>query len=415
MIIDSRQYNGKCACGQTHEMVTKAAIIEEGCLADFENYMAQYGVFGKRAAIYDRNTYHAENLIRPQAEQEIVLNPENLHANEISTATVLEKLDEDVKVLIAVGGGTVHDTTRYCAHERGIPFISCPTAASVDGFCSTVAAMTWYGFKKTLPAVAPLFVLADLNVIKAAPPRLALSGFGDIIGKYTALADWRISEALYGEKVCDTIEQMTRKATEAVKNSAEGLVEGKTKAFEELTYGLILSGLAMQLMGNSRPASGVEHHISHLIEMEPEGLSVHSDALHGEKVGVGCILAAREYHRLAAIENIADHVVPYEPMTEEWIKEMFGERLYRDVVAENKNDKLTEVTPEMLINAWEDIRNILREIPTAEELTALYREIGAKTTLEDIGVDSSKTEKLLQYAPCVRARNTLLRVRRMIK
>lgn len=415
MIIDSKKYNGKCSCGKTHEMVTKAAVIEAGCLKDFEKYMTEYGVTGKRAAIYDKNTYNAKNLIRPRADQEIILDPENLHANEIATAEVLSKLDKDVNILFAVGSGTIHDTTRYCAHERGINFISCPTAASVDGFCSTVAAMTWYGFKKTLPAVAPLLVLADIDVIKAAPLNLALSGFGDIIGKYTALADWRISKALYGEDVCDEIENMTREATVAVKKSGKGLALGDEKAFEELTYGLIMSGLAMQLMGNSRPASGAEHHISHLIEMEPEGLGARSDALHGEKVGVGCILASREYHRLASIKNISDHVVCYQPMTEEYIKGMFGERLYKDIAQENKADMLTNVTPDMLVAAWPEIVKIINEIPTAEELTELFRSIGAKTTLEDIGVDASVESKLLEYAPCVRARNTMLRVRKMIK
>ena len=93
-------------------MATRLAVIEPGCLADFDRYLSEAGLTGKRAAIYDENTYHAKNLRRPAASQEIVLSPENLHANETATAEVLSRLDTDVEVLVAVGSGTIHDITR---------------------------------------------------------------------------------------------------------------------------------------------------------------------------------------------------------------------------------------------------------------------------------------------------------------
>ena len=173
MFVDFTQYSGVCpACGKSHDMVTKAAVIEPGCMFDFEKYMDQFGVSGKRCALYGENGYKATADRHPKAEQEIVLNPENLHANEISTAEVLEKLEDDVEVIIAVGSGTIHDIARFCAHKQGIRFVSCITGASVDGFCSSVAAMTWYGYKKTFPACAPELVIADTDIIKNAPPEL---------------------------------------------------------------------------------------------------------------------------------------------------------------------------------------------------------------------------------------------------
>ena len=183
--------------------------------------------------------------------------------------------------MIAVGSGTIHDITRYCAYQLGVPFVSCPTAASVDGFCSSVSAMTWYGFKKTLTAVAPKIVVADLNVISKAPSYLAKSGFGDMVGKFVALADWKVAHIMTDEYFCNTIHDMTMDATRAVVQSADGIRKGNIDSFEKLTYGLLMSGLAMQLLGNSRCASGAEHHISHLIEMKPEGLGGTSNALHG--------------------------------------------------------------------------------------------------------------------------------------
>ncbi|WP_306569065.1 sn-glycerol-1-phosphate dehydrogenase [Faecalispora jeddahensis] len=414
MMIDSKKYSGACACGHDHSMDTNLAVIQAGCLNQLDDYLQQFALQGPRAAIYDENTYHAQGLVRPRAEQEIILAPENLHANEIAVEKVLSQLRGDIAILIAVGSGTIHDITRYCAHDRGILFISCPTAATVDGFCSTVSAMTWYGFKKTLPGVAPALVLADLNVICKAPAYLALSGVGDILGKYTALADWKISSAVSGEFFCPQIESMTRKAVQAVYQSARRLADRNEEAYEELTYGLLLSGLAMQLMGNSRPASGAEHHISHLIEMEPDGLGVHSNALHGEKVGAATLLVAREYHHLAETEDIAPHVHTYRFPDRDYLFPIFGERLTDAVSEENRDSCMKPVTPTALIEHWTEIRSIIAEIPAADELQSLYRDVGMKSTLADLGVPQSALPKLMEYSPCVRNRMTLMRIRRMI-
>jgi glycerol dehydrogenase-like iron-containing ADH family enzyme len=253
-----------------------------------DTYLKKIDLQGFSVAVYDENTYAATADRHPSACAEVILPTENLHANEHGVALLLERLPEEAEVLIAVGSGTVHDITRYCAYTRKIPFVSCPTAASVDGFCSSVAAMTWNGCKKTLTAVAPKIVLADTDIIKNAPIRLARSGFGDMVGKYIALCDWKIGHILTGEFYCERIADMMLAATKEVLSSVAGIVSGDAEGYEKLTYGLLLSGLAMQMMGNSRPASGAEHHISHLIEMSPPPLDVHSDALHGEKLFTCC-------------------------------------------------------------------------------------------------------------------------------
>jgi glycerol-1-phosphate dehydrogenase [NAD(P)+] len=414
MIIDSQKYAGSCSCGRNHEMFTKKVVIEAGCLKHIDDYLAELGLTGRKAAIYDSNTYHAKGLIRPNVDQEIILDPTNLHANEQATGKILEQLKPDMKMLIAVGSGTIHDCTRYCANKLGIPFIACPTAASVDGFCSTVSAMTWKGYKKTLPGVAPILVLADIDVIKQAPIELALSGVGDVLGKFTSLADWKISHALTGEYFCPVIEDMTRQAVVAVKNCCEQIkVGGDPKAFEHLIYGLLLSGLAMQMCGNSRPASAAEHHISHLIEVEPASLNLHNRALHGEKVGVGTVIVSSVYHKLAEISDIAPYIKEYSPLNPEEMKSVFG-NLFDSVMSENQNDCLKAVSPEALIKNWGKIREIIHEIPTPQELLNLYTKIGAKKTLADIGVNDELLPKILHYSPCIRNRLTLMRIRRML-
>lgn len=413
MIIDSTIYGGPCSCGRTHQLETQIAVVEAGCLSKFETYLAEYGIEGFRTVIYDRNTYHAEGVVRPAAQQEVILNPDNLHANEVGVAMVMDQLSDQTQVLVAIGSGTIHDITRYCAYLKGLPFISCPTAASVDGYCSSVAAMTWEGAKKTLTAVAPRMVLADLNVISKAPVHLARSGFGDMIGKYIALADWRIAHAITGEFYCDRIAKIMEEATYAILESAEGIAAGEKPAFEKLTYGLILSGIAMQMMGNSRPASGGEHHISHCIEMGPDGLGIHSDALHGEKVGVGTLLAAAEYHRLAGLS--ADCWKDYPGLSAEEISAVFGQRLTQQVQDENRADCAAGITGEQIRSCWERIRAEIEKIPAADTLLMAYEKIGAMTSLSQLGVAEELAPALLDVSPMVRNRLTLMRLRRCLK
>lgn len=413
MIIDSRQYGGPCSCGRDHNLETKTAIVEAGCLERAEDYLTQYGIDGFRTVIYDRNTYSAYGVVRPAADQEIILEPDGLHANEVGVGLVMDQLSSETKVLIAVGSGTIHDITRYCAYLRGIPFVSCPTAASVDGFCSSVAAMTWEGAKKTLTAVAPVLVLADTTVIAKAPAHLARSGFGDMIGKYIALADWRMAHALTGEFYCQRIAGIMEQATSAVLESAPGIAAGEEQAFEKLIYGLLLSGIAMQMMGNSRPASGGEHHISHCIEMGPDGLGVHSDALHGEKVGVGTLMAAAEYHRLA---GLPDEVWgDYPGLKEEEVRAVFGARLTRQVMEENSADCAAGITGDRIRSCLEEIRREIGKIPAPQTLMHAYETIGAMTALPELGVDEKLASALLDVSPMVRNRLTLMRLRRCLK
>ena len=410
MVIDSKQYIGLCSCGKSHEMTTEFCLIERGCLKKVDTYMKEYGLQGYCVAVYDENTYKATADRHPQVDAEVVLPAENLHANEHGVALLLEVLPEETEIIIAIGAGTVHDISRYCAYKKELAFVSCPTAASVDGFCSSVAAMTWNGCKKTLTAVAPRIVVADLDVIKNAPIRLAKSGFGDMIGKYVSLTDWKIGNLLTGEFYCDTIAELTRQATENVLASSEGIASGDVNAYEKLMYGLLMSGLAMQMIGNSRPASGAEHHISHFIEMNPPLIENSSDALHGEKVGVGTLLAIKEYRRLASLRQPS--CKDYGTFSADLITNTFGAELAPGILEENRNDAAEQVTAATLQANWNAICEVVCQLPDLKPLEDLYEKLGVKATLDEIGVSRELENVLLKYSPMVRNRLTLMRVRK---
>ncbi len=414
MVIDVSQYAGACTCGRSHNMHTRAAVIEAGALDRFEQIMSEYGIIGRRCVLYGQNSYRATEGKHPAAEQEIVLDPVGLHADEHSTADVDAQLLPDIEVIAAVGSGTIHDIARYVAHRRGIRFVSVPTGASVDGFCSTVAAMTWFGYKKTLTAVAPEIVIADTEIIRDAPIELVRSGVGDIMAKYIALADWRMAHVLTGEYLCEKIYTITKEAADTVMASIPGILAGDADAFANVTYALVMSGIAMQLMGNSRPASGAEHHVSHLIEMQPDGLSVRFPAMHGEKTGVGAVLVSREYKRLAETPDLHGRVRPYTPLAKNEIMTFFGERLSGAILEENERDCLAAVTPEALEEHWAELQDIIAQIPSAEELYALLEQLGAKRNLESIGIAPEDKDIVFRYSAMVRNRLTLMRTKRMV-
>ena len=410
MIIDNKKYNQICQCGKKHEMTTEICFVEAGCLSKISDYLERYGLRGYSVAIYDENTYRATAGLHPKVNKEIVLDPHDLHADNHGVSLTMEQLPEGCDYLIAVGSGTVHDITRYCAYTKGIPFVSCPTAASVDGFCSSVAAMTWNGFKKTFTAVAPKIVVADLDVISKAPMFLTNSGFGDMVGKFIALADWRIAHKLTGEYFCPVIHDITLDATRAVVESAELIKSGNIEAYEKLTYGLLMSGLAMQLLGYSRCASGAEHHISHLIEMQPDGLSINSNALHGEKVGIGTLLACKEYHRIKDKKSIVYR--DYTDVDDDYIKTIFGEKLSQSIIEENSNNCALGISAKTIEAHWKEICEIISTIPSCDDLIEKYKLLGAKFCPADIGVSEECVETLLEYSPFVRNRLTLMRLRK---
>lgn len=417
MRVDINKFIGFCGCGKEHKIMVKDIIIESEAIKKLSMIMEKEG-FKNITIICDENTYAAagEEIkeIIPKGKF-INLKSENLHANEIAVQKVYECLSVENDVLIALGSGTIHDITRYVAYNKDIPFISVPTAASVDGFVSTVAAMTWRGDKKTFTAVSPIYVVADTDIFKEAPYRLTASGVSDLIGKYTALVDWKISSIVIGEYICNKVCNMEIDAVNKLCECVDDLVLGKLEAYEQLMYALILSGLAMQIIGNSRPASGAEHHMSHLWEMEV--INKHLDAYHGEKVSVGLILVMEEYKKIQkSIENGRCRVKKYYGLEEDMLKEVFKSReMYDSIMKENTPDPLLNVNKVILQNRLESIAEILEKLPTLDFVKNTLKRAKAVTTLEEIGLSNDIKQNSIRVSPYVRSRLTLMRISKMLE
>ncbi len=428
MHIDVEKFSNACSCGKSHDILVKDMVIEAGALDKFPEYLSKVydGNKDELVMICDTNTYEAAGKKLYEILKEectlVKLSHKGLHADNHGVAQIEEILErlEKFKLVIAVGSGTIHDLSRFIAHKYQVPFISVPTAASVDGFVSTVAAMTWNGLKKTITAVSPIMVVADTLVFSKAPYRLTASGISDLLGKYTALIDWEISHMVTGEYICTRVCELEFSALKEVCDNI-CLLQGDLadphtiKAYERLMYALLLSGIAMQMIGNSRPASGAEHHISHLWEMEV--INGQLDAYHGEKVSIGLMIVTATYHKIKnAIKKGLCMVKSYEGLELELLKETFGPKgLYEGIIEENTPDPLETVDTTCFSKLLPEIAEVIDKLPSEEELNNLLTKAGCLKEVEEIKMEKSIIPKTIQLSPYVRNRLTFMRLSKLLK
>ena len=204
---------------------------------------------------------------------------------------VAELLRGDHDAVVAIGGGRPIDVAKAAALVAGVPIVAVPTQLSADGIASPIAVIREQdGSVVSERSALPAAVVADLETLTSAPIDFARAGIGDLISNRTALNDWRIAAEDTGEEVDDFAALLASCATLLV----EGLDLSPVKDGEltidlarRLLDGLVLSGLAMEIAGSSRPCSGSEHLISHALDrLEP------GTAEHGKQVAFGTLVAA---------------------------------------------------------------------------------------------------------------------------
>lgn len=280
-----------CGCGGAHELVTKQVRIGTGVLAQAASIVS-----GRTLLIADKNMHaYAERALSlfPAAQRsvtEILVLPGEVHADEHSLAVIIDGMTRSSCVFaVAVGSGTINDLVKVAAHTCGIPYACIATAASMDGYLSANATILTGGNKVAYSNIRPpTALIADIDIIRTAPERMALAGLGDAFGKITSLADWKLNNIIIGERYCGATASMLRDEVSDLLTylpSARSLSDDD--ALRRLMRILVLTGIAMQRMGNSAPASGGEHCISHAMEMRGYALRKEAPSLHGLQVAYG--------------------------------------------------------------------------------------------------------------------------------
>ena len=417
-----KRFREPCVCGKNHTLVTDTVYIGSNAVQHMRCDIERRG-FVHGVIIADTNTHSAAVALSDALSLPILVLPGDAHATEIVCAdlqNMIADLEQIPQFYVACGSGSLHDIVRYTACENNIPFYSYPTAASVDGFVSGIAAMTIRGTKVSYPSRPPIALYADPAIFAAAPERLTASGVGDLLGKYICLADWRIAQHLTGEEICpalmeleyaviDELEAVIAASGDAIRTTGDAHTEYVCRVME----GLVLSGLAIQLNGNSRPASGAEHHLSHFWEMARINEDI--PALHGEQVGIASLLLLDYYKKAADRFAIPFTYDPASLFDRTQLQPVYRE-LTDDILAENmpggtESCSLAAISADAPIQNAEAVRAVIASLPDHHALFAEMKRCGCKTSLSEIGLPETGEflNASLRFAPYARNRLTFLK------
>lgn len=372
-----------CTCGKHNRISLETIVVERGALEQAAPYLLARS--SKHVTVVaDAYTYTAaaERLIHRLSSAGLECTQVMVQANhqgdvvadEPSILQVMLETPNTTDTIIAVGSGTIHDIVRLTGYKMNKSFISIPTAPSVDGFTSVGAPIILKGEKKTIPASAPIAIFADLDILLQAPQSLVAAGFCDMLGKYTSLFDWKFAHWIASEPYCPAAESITRRAlTDCVKHVKE-IAQRKESGIRILMNALIESGLAMLIFGQSHPASGSEHHLSHYWEMDylRHGKK---QLLHGAKVGVACMEVSKLYHFMMGKEQL----------------------LQVEAFDAEEQAKL-----ECIRFRWEEILELLKSVPGPAELREFIRTMNGPVTPEELGISQELLDRSMKEAHQVR-------------
>lgn len=416
-----------CDCGVPHALSTQAIVLQAGALEQVASCCQDHLSGNQVLLVADAVTYalagervHMHLAQSGYAVKPLVLSAhvdDSVVADDDTVASVRTAIGPDIDFLVAVGAGTVNDVAKLASFQTGRPFMVCPTAPSVNGFTSAIAAILSQGVKRTVPAHLPVAVVADLEVLAAAPSSLRRAGLGDMLSKSVSNADWKLAHIIKGGYYCELPGRMVEKAEQACRNNAVAIGHGTPEGVRPLTEALLLSGFSMAVASSSSPASGGEHLLSHYWDMTAHwhGRKAH---LHGAQVGVATLVTATLYEKLQHLEpGMIDPAVlrrhyPDWPNLERVLQNVHGP-LGDEVVAEAHKKYLPLAQKErewaFILEHWQAIWHELAPMLVhAASLREILLAAGAPTTVRELGISATELRMAFLHAKDIRGRYTVL-------
>lgn len=366
-----------CTCGKSHKCPMDYVIIGKDVLGSLTDICEKYQNI---LLVSDQNTYkvcgkEVAKILGDKITTSIMFETGGapLIPNEDAIAAIHAKYVDGVDLILGVGSGVINDLCKIVSFERKLPYYIVATAPSMDGYASVGSALILKGMKVTLNAAPPKAIIADTKVLKDAPMDMIQAGYGDIIGKYSCLNDWKLSALINDEYFCQKVYDITYEMADKVKGLAEGVVKRDEDAVGALMEALVVVGIAMAYVGNSRPASGSEHHFSHYFEIT--GILTGKPYLaHGIDVVYSAVLTAKIREQI-----LASTPVRREFNEEEWKSEV--ERIYLTSADEvmqlqKKLGWYWEDNSEKVLPKWDEIKALLAEAPTEAQMLEMVEAVG---------------------------------------
>lgn len=407
------EFKKPCPCGRDHETTICDVRIASGLVHKVGDILAENGFSKNLLLVADENTLKAaDGILESLGDFSVTLKIyDDLRVATMEHVEELEAMvsGRDVSVL-AVGTGSIHDPCRLACARQDKKLCVFATAPSMDGFASYNAPIVSGGFKTTHAAKSPEVVIGDTKILAAAPKALKSAGFGDMIAKYVGLIDWQVSTLLTGEYYCERIAALTKSATDELMAMADKVTANDEETAGKIFESLLKTGIAMSFTQNSRPASGSEHIIAHLIECVQLRDNIIPN-FHGEDVGVCSLLMLKYYNELAEHEAIQTQ---NEAVDWDDVYAFYG-NMAEDVRRLNTPDNIIdEVDKDKLAECWQGIRDIIHSVPSYKTCKEAMIKAGCKITVDDIEKDEKLFSDCVAYSPYMRRRMTLLRLKNMI-
>lgn len=402
-----------CACGRKHETAIKDIRIASGLVNKVGEILKENKFSENLLFVADKNTLKAahgieDSLIDYNLEYKIY---DDLRVADMKNVSEIEDAISNKNIsILSVGTGSINDICRLAAARQNKKLCIFATAPSMDGFASYSAPIVNNGFKSSYAAKSPEVIIGDTKILADAPNELKSAGFGDMVAKYVGLIDWQLSTLLTGEYYCEKIASLTRSAVDELMEMADKVTQKDEHTAGKIFEALLKTGIGMSFSQNSRPASGSEHIVAHLIEC----IELRDNIIpnyHGDDIGVCTLEMLKYYNSLAERECIEtqDEAVDWDD-----IFDFYGEMADNIKVLNFPDNIIDEVDKNNLKKSWKKITEIIHSVPSYDECKAAMERAGCKITVDDIGKDRAFFESCMDYSPYMRKRMTLLRLKNMI-
>ena len=400
-----------CECGMTHLCPIDSVIIKKNACEDLAALTESYKNI---LLVADTNTYSVcgdkvKSAIGAKITDTLIYERCGvLVPDEVAIGEMDSRVTDATDLIVGIGSGVINDLCKIVSFNHKIPYYIVATAPSMDGYASKGSALILDGMKVTLNADVPKAIIADTEVLANAPVDMIRAGYGDIIGKYSCLNDWKLSTLVNGEYMCERVWQTTYDVVERTVELADGINERTADAIGALMEALVAVGILMAYVGNSRPASGSEHHLSHYFEIV--GIVRGEEYLpHGIDVCCSAIETAKLREELIAIEDLGD--VEYTFNKEKYeseVRRIYGKIADEVLALQEKYGLYGKDRVKIYKEKWSEIRKLLAEAPTAARMTELVEKIGLSYDSFRTLYGKEKLDDAMLYAKDLKDRYTVL-------
>lgn len=398
-----------CACGREHLCPISGVSVGKGAINELLKYAESYKNI---LVVCDQNTLKTggeavAEILKEKAYDLLVYESEGfLVPDEAAIEEMESKLQSNTDLIVGIGSGVINDLCKYVSFKHDLPYFIVATAPSMDGYASNGAALIIKNMKVTYSARVPAVIIGDTEILKDAPMDMIKAGYGDIMGKFSCLNDWKLSRLINDEYFCDYVYDLTYDIVKKTKPLAIKLLERDEESIKTLMEALVVVGIAMAYIGTSRPASGSEHHLSHFFEIT----GIIDDEpyfCHGTDVA----------YSMLAVQKLRDEIlktdIPEKKDFDEADWEANIKRVYKKAASgivelQKKLGMIYDDKIEVYKEKWNEIKEVLSEVPSVDETKEMLETVGLPVADFYKMYSTKKLGDAIKYAKDLKDRYTVL-------